>query len=169
MSGTGNIAVILNAEAFDSQALLEKAAARWSDAGIHVAGLIAGRPGVESVCSAGTLRDIASGDEYSVALDAPPEGTSCHLDSAGMQAACAAVLRQIQSADTVILSKFGKLESTQKGLWAAFAAAADAGKPILTTVSTKHLDAWRAFAPEAVWLQADSAAIEEWRRGMMSG
>jgi len=61
-----------------------------------------------------------------------------------------------------VLSKFGKLEAAGQGLFPAFEAAAAAGKPVLTSVSSKHRDAWRAFAPDADFIQADEAALTEW-------
>jgi hypothetical protein len=36
------------------------------------------------------------------------------------------------------------------------------GKPILTSISDKHRDAWRAFVPDATLLAADEAALEAW-------
>ena len=74
----------------------------------------------------------------------------------------AGLLAQIPQADIVVFSKFGKLEATQKGLWAAFAAAVSAGRPLLTTVSPKHAQAWQAFAPAALRLEGEPAAIAQW-------
>lgn len=158
-----NIAAIANREALDSPALLAAAAAKWSKEGVRVVGLLAHNTDTPETCSAGFLQDIVSTDQYSVRLDAAPAQTTCHLDVAGMERACAALLDQIPSADIVVLSKFGKLETTQQGLWAAFAATLAAGKPLLTTVSEKHVDAWKAFAPESVWLGDQLPAIEDWR------
>lgn len=159
-------AAILNVESVDAQALLQTAARGWSGAGIKVAGVIASGGGLEGRCSAGTLLDIASGHEFSVALDAAPEGTSCHLDSAGMEAACAGLMDQIPAAEIVVLSKFGKLETMQRGLWAAFAAARASRKALLTTISARHMDAWADFASDAAWLKADTRAIEAWWAGI---
>lgn len=44
----------------------------------------------------------------------------------------------------------------------AFEAAMAAGKPVLTTVSDKHRDAWHGFAPDAVFLPANELAIQSW-------
>ncbi len=72
------------------------------------------------------------------------------------------VLGQIPDSDVVVLSKFGKLEAAGGGLAPAFAAAIAAGKPVLTTVSELHRDAWQRLAPDAVRLPADPAAIRDW-------
>lgn len=72
------------------------------------------------------------------------------------------MLAGITDSDVVVLSKFGKLEAGGRGLIGAFEAAAAAGKPILTTVAEKHLEAWDAFAPEAETIAPSVAAIERW-------
>jgi len=156
------VAVIANREGQDSQALLAEAVAGWRAAGARIAGVLAENNQEEGVCSAGFLRDIASGRRYSVQLDAPPAGTACHLDVTGMDDACVGLLDQIGSADVVVISKFGKMEAMQQGLWPAFAAAAGAGKPLLTTVSARHVEAWKRFAPGAAWLDGDRAALARW-------
>lgn len=162
MTGQTSVAVIANREGQDSGSLLADAVRNWRAAGVKVVGLLAENNDVEGPCSAGYLRDIASGHRYSVHLDTPPAGKTCHLDGQGMNDAGAALLGQIESADIVVLSKFGKLEAMRQGLWAAFRAALETGKPLLTTVSSKHVDAWARFAPDAALLDADNLSIQRW-------
>lgn len=162
MIGPHPIAAIANSEGQDSQALLFEAAADWRGAGAGVVGLLAENNHAAGVCSAAFLRDIASGRRYSIQLDSAPAGTVCHLDAAGMGDACTDLLPQIAGADVVILSKFGKVEAMQRGLWAAFSDALAAGKPVLTTISAKHVSAWRTFAPQAQWLDPDRQSIDRW-------
>lgn len=164
MSRPNRIAVIARRDGLDSQALLAAAAAEWKLAGAKVAGILAEDSDEEGACSAAVLRDIASGRSFPIRLDAAPAGTSCQLDVAGVDEACAGLLPQIALADVVVLSKFGKTETMRRGLWAAFAEAAAAGKPLLTTVSEKHVQAWKAFAPDAIWLEPGSGSIERWWR-----
>src|SRR5690606_22877820 len=117
--------------------------ARWRTVGIKVVGLTEeghGLPG--RTCNAGVLCDIASGARYSIYRDVPLNASSCHIDAAGAQAAGDAVLTQIATSDLVVLSKFGKLEAAGEGLAETFRAAVAARKPILTTVSSLHRDAW---------------------------
>src|SRR3546814_2287181 len=97
---------------------------------------------------------------YSIQLDTPPAGTACHLDAAGLGDACTGLLAQIAAADVVVVSKFGKLEAMRQGLWPAFAAAVAIGKPLLTTVSHRHVGAWTAFAPAAAWLRSEEHTSE---------
>jgi len=162
MSNPSRIAAIANHEGLDSQALLSDAVAAWRKAGIKVVGVLARDNSEEGPCSAGFLRDLVSGKEFSIQLDAPPAGTSCHLDAAGLEDAGANLLAQVSAADVVVLSKFGKLEAAQGGLWPVFQAALAAGKPVLTTVSSKHNEAWKAFAPAAAWLAGDRESIAQW-------
>lgn len=162
-SATSTIAVVVGADSVARQALFAATVAAWRAAGVKVAGVIAEperRPG--GPCSAGILRNIVSGQPVSIYLDAAPSNTVCHLDTAGVGTACAEILDQIQTSDLVVLSKFGKLEAQQAGLTAAFEQAIAAGKPLLTTVSDKHREAWQAFAPGAVYLPVDAAALRDW-------
>lgn len=82
-----------------------------------------------------------------------------------MALAADAVRRDIErGCDLVVLSKFGKLEAGGGGLRDAFAAAIDAGVPLLTSVSQNFSVAWEAFAaPLFVVLPADPDRIEQWR------
>ncbi len=79
------------------------------------------------------------------------------------------MLDQLSASEVDVLSKFGKLEAARQGLAPVFEAALAAGKPVLTTVSEKHRDAWRAFAPDAAALAADGAAIGSWWRAQQAG
>lgn len=157
------IAVLSGAEGSQLQALLAEVVGEWKSAGLNVAGTLAETHGLPDVtCSAGFLRDIGSGQAYSMFREAPPPGTSCHLDAAGVEGACAAVLGGIAGSEVVVLSKFGKLEAQGGGLLPAFVAAIAARKPVLTTVSDLHAAAFHSFAPDAVRLRADAPAIRSW-------
>jgi hypothetical protein len=159
------VAAIEGADSALVQMLFTDAAARWRAAGRRVVGLIEETHGLEGrTCNAGILRDIVSGTRYAIYLEKPPKNTSCHIDANGAATAGDAVIRQIARCDLVVLSKFGKLEASRSGLIAAFEAAIAARKPVLTTVSEKHLDAWHAFAPAAVALPPDTKAIEDWAK-----
>jgi Protein of unknown function (DUF2478) len=92
--------------------------------------------------------------------------TSCHLDAANVASACKALLDQIPISDLVVLNKFGKLEAIGQGLAAAFELAIGEGKPVLTTASHRHCDAWRAFAPATDFLSSDKTALQYWWRAI---
>ncbi|HEX7006001.1 MAG TPA: DUF2478 domain-containing protein [Alphaproteobacteria bacterium] len=164
-AGSNPIAVVQGADGDTIQKLLAAVAANCRSAGTKVVGVVAEAHGLADLtCSAGFLRDIASGRRYPIYLDSARSEASCHLDAGGVATACSALLDQVPDGDLVVLSKFGKLEAAGQGLFPAFEAAAAAGKPVLTSVSSKHRDAWRAFAPDADFIQADEAALTEWWR-----
>lgn len=161
------IAAIVGADSTTTQALLNAIVATWRSSGIKVSGVIAETHGIpDRTCGAGILRDIVSGKPYQIYLEAAPSNTSCHLDASGVEAASAGLLAQMSASDVIVLSKFGKLEAMHQGLASAFAAAMAAGKPVLTSVSPKHRDAWQAFAPQATILAADATALQAWWRSV---
>jgi len=165
--GVGKIAAVQADDGTATQALLAAMVADWRDSGVKIAGVIGELHGLpDRTCGAGFLRDIASGKPYRIYLDAPLHQNSCHLDAAGVASVCKAILDQISMSDLVVLNKFGKLERMGEGLAAAFELAMSAGKPVLTTVSDRHREAWRTFAPDTSFLPADKVALENWWRAV---
>ena len=163
MADAKAVAVIGGMESSALQAVLVSFAAQCRAQGMRVAGVVAEAHGLpDRTCSAGILRSLASGEGFPIYLGEAPAGTSCHLDSRGVDAACASVLDQLQASDLVILSKFGKLEAMQGGLYPAFEAAVAAGKPVVTSVSAKHETAWHLFAPAAASVDAKREALTHW-------
>jgi hypothetical protein len=157
------VAAIMSADRAMTEQLLATLVANVRGAGARVVGLLADTREVpENTCSAGVLRDIVSGETVSIRLQEAPRTTSCRLDAEGVGAACSGLLGQIAASDLVVLSKFGKLEAMHSGLLPAFEAATALGKPLLTSVSGKHREVWRAFAPDAIALIPDEAALLAW-------
>jgi hypothetical protein len=157
------VGTVIGPDSFAIQHLFAAKAAEWRDGGAKVVGLIGEAHALpDRTCTAGLLRDIATGKSFLMYLETPPAHTTCHLDGEGVASACATLLDQIADSDLVVLSKFGKLEAQGGGLAAAFQAAIAAGVPVLTTVSEKHREAWGQFAPDAVKMRADTQVIEEW-------
>lgn len=163
MADTASIAIIEGTDSASAQVLFADAVSRWQARGLRVAGIVEETHGVEGrTCNAGVLRDVTSGRSYSIFLTTQPVDTSCHLDARGAEGACADVLPQIAACDLVVLSKFGKLEAGHEGLFGAFVAAFEAGKPILTTVSERYRANWAGFAPDAERLEPTDAALDAW-------
>lgn len=166
-SVAGKVAAIVDCEGAPTQKLLSEAVAAWRAAGVRVGGVIAETHGIpDRTCGAGLLRDIASGEPYKIYFESAPSNTSCHLDAAGVEAAGGGLLSQIEDSDVIVLSKFGKLEAMHQGLASVFDAALAAGKPVLTTVSEKQRDAWRAYAPDAAALPPEAGALQAWWQGL---
>jgi hypothetical protein len=162
-SAARKLAALMGNDGAMIQALLAKMVADWRAAGARIAGVLAESHGVpDRVCGAGILREIATGKPHPIYIETPLSRSSCHLDAAGVANACAAVVGQIPKCDLVVLNKFGKLEAMGEGLTPAFSAAIAAGKPVLTTVSGKHVNAWHELAPNTVILAADQTALQRW-------
>jgi len=163
MNATAKIGVISGPDSAAAQAAIAAAVGEWRAKGTRVAGVLSEEHGLPGrSCGAGYLRDIASGERFAIYRDVPAEGSACHIDAEGVEAACAALIRQIAASDLVVLNKFGKLEAMHQGLWRALEAAAAAGKPSLLALSEKHADAFRTVAPDAAWLPPERAALDRW-------
>ncbi|MFI4973659.1 MAG: DUF2478 domain-containing protein [Caulobacterales bacterium] len=117
-------------------------------------------------CSVGQLRSIGDGRTFSIAQDLGGASSACKVDAGGIVAACEAVCRAIDAGcDLVVLSKWGKVEADRSGLAAAFAAAVDAGVPILTSVAPRFTSAWEQFAaPMFVILPPQLSSLADWWR-----
>lgn len=164
---SNNIARIRAPRCATAQALMKGAIALWQSSGFRIVGMIEETHGMRHrVCNAGILRDIATGSTYFIYRESPLAGKKCRIDPSGAALACAAVLEQLSTCDLLVLSKFGKLEASGLGFFRAFAAAADSGTPVLTTVAGKNLAAWQAFAPNAAILGTilgtDLADLQSW-------
>jgi hypothetical protein len=68
-----------------------------------------------------------------------------------------------------MLSQFGRLEADGGGLRDAFAAAIEAGVPVLTSVSPAYAAKWAAFAsPLFTLLPPDPERVDAWWRSVNS-
>ena len=150
------------------QDLFRTLAERWQGEA-RVVGAIAEDHGLpDRACSAGYLRSLADGARHPIFQDLGRGSQTCHLAGDGALVAGAAVARDIETGcDLVILSKFGKLEAGGGGLREAFAAAIEAGVPVLTSVAASQAAPWRSFAaPLFTPLDADAGEIEAWWRSV---
>lgn len=127
--------------------LVEVLGAAWRPP--RIAGVIE-MPGDDTPGGSGLeiLRSVRDGSCFALFQDLGPGSTACSLDPGAVAQACAAICRDIAAGcDLVLLSKFGKLEAESgAGLLAAFAAAMEAGIPIVTSVSPHFLERWDGFA-----------------------
>lgn len=158
------IAVVQGAPSAVVQDVFRMLVDRWQPS-VSLAGVIAEDHGLpERACAAGYLRNLGDGERFSIFQDLGPGAKTCHLDGDGASAAAAAVRRDIaKGCDLVVLSKFGKLEAAGGGLRDAFAAALEAGVPVLTSVSPAFAAAWQDFAtPLSVVVPADADRIDAW-------
>ena len=158
------IAVVQGSPNATVQDMLRTLVDRWATSA-RVAGVVAEPHGLaDRACNAGFLRNICTGERFSIFQDFGLGSTTCHLDERGVLAATEAARRDISvGCDLVVLSKFGKLEASGTGLLNAFNAAIDANIPVLTSVSPAYEQTWVRFAgPSFVVLAADPLKIDEW-------
>ena len=151
--GSGNI-----------DAALADFAARQRRAGRRVLGLLMGHRDSAAGCrSAMFLTDIDNGDEYLVSQPLGGGSNACSADPQGF-ARASRVLRDAldRQPDLVISNRFGSLEAENGGFAAELLALLAQGIPVLTVVSTRHLDAWRRFIGEATMLPNDPGAWSAW-------
>jgi hypothetical protein len=138
---------------------------RWADRGARIAGVIeAFDPTIGRSRHAAHLENVRTGEVYPLFQELGPMASACHLDGAGIVAACASVCGEIErGCDLVVLSKFGQLEARRTGLTDAFVKAVERDIPILTAVSPVYTDAWDAFStPLGVILPAVDAELDNW-------
>ncbi|MDR6287249.1 hypothetical protein HNR47_003279 [Methylopila jiangsuensis] len=148
---------------------LARFAALRQNEGLRVAGCVeetAGVPG--SGCAGRTVRDLATGRRHVIGQDLGPGSLACHLDPAGVAAACADALEAIEAGcDLVVLSKFGKLEADRSGLVDAFAAAILRDLPVVTSVAPSFSRSWSLYAGDlAAYAEPTDAALERWWRAV---
>jgi hypothetical protein len=148
----------------DVDALLAAFADRQCHAGRRVLGLLMAQRDAGAGCQcAMILTDIDNGDDYLVSQPLGKGSTSCGADPKGF-ALASRVLRDAleQEPDLVICNRFGILETENGGFAAELLSLLARGIPVLTVVSTRHLDAWQRFIGEAPMLPSEPGAWEAW-------
>lgn len=164
------IAVVQGSSGATVQEVFRTLVHRWRPRA-RLAGVVAESHGLaDRACSAGFLRNISTGEQFSIFQDLGPGSTAFQLDAASMLPANAAVQRDIAAGcDLVLLSKFGQLEAANSGLMDAFRAAIEAHVPVLTSVSRACEAAWAKFAdPLFMTLPANTDQIEAWWQAVRS-
>jgi hypothetical protein len=157
-------AVVRGASNAQVQELFRLLAERWRHS-VRLAGLIAEDHGLaDRACSAGFLRNVATGERFSIFHDLGPGSAVCHLDGMGALTAAESVVCDIAAGcDLVLLSKFGKLEAAGEGLFTAFSAGLGAGIPLLTSFSPAFEETWTRLAGRSFTiLAADMDEIGAW-------
>jgi nucleoside-triphosphatase THEP1 len=110
--------------------------------------------------------DLMTGQAIGISQTLGGGAGSCKLDASGLADSAQAVARAIADGVTlVIINKFSKQEATGHGLRSEFAETIVAGRPLLTAVPEKCLDAWRDFiGDQGVELPCTRDAVDAWWR-----
>ena len=156
------IAMVQGADSSVIQQLFRDFIARQPKS-LRIAGLI--ESGNCKTPSEGRLVNIADGRDFALFQELGAGSVACALDAESVIDASSRVCADIaRGCDLVVLNKFGKLEAENRtGLIPAFAAAIEAGIPILTSVSPKFAQAWSAFAaPMFNVLPPEMEALDGW-------
>ena len=159
------IAAIQEGSSRQIQALLAEVVERRSPA-LRIAGVIEAQASDHQARRKGReLRVLADSSRYPLFQNLGAGSSSCSLDPQSLANACERVRATIaRGCDLVVISKFGKLEAENRsGLLSAFAAAIEAGAPILTSVSPAHMQQWERFAaPLFEVLPPDIDCLLDW-------
>lgn len=158
------VAAIHHDGSTDVDQALAEFVAQQRRAGRQVHGLLMNARTADASCQASmVLTDIATGDEFLVSQALGSGASGCSADPQGF-AKASRVLRQAldQQPDLVVSNRFGSLEAENGGFAAELLALLAEGIPVLTVVSTRHLQAWQQFIGQATMLPADPGAWAAW-------
>jgi len=164
------IAAIVVASGRTADELLRDFVARLQARQVRVRGLLQESCPDDSGCRH-SLIDIESGRHYPISQKLGSLSNACTLDTAALTEATS-VMRRIaaEGADLAIFNRFSKLESSGEGFAAEMLAVMSSSIPVLTVVSSAHLESWRHFTGGlAHELTADPAAIDAWFTGTLTG
>jgi nucleoside-triphosphatase THEP1 len=139
-------------------------AAQQRQAGRCVLGLLMRqRVGDASCQSAMVLTDIETGEAYGVSQALGSGSNACSADPQAFARASRVLHDALErQPDLVIINRYGSLEAENGGFVAELLALLAQGIPVLTVVSTRHLDAWHRFVGEAPLLPSIPAAWAAW-------
>ncbi len=157
-------AAILEDGSADVDAFLADVARRQRAAGRRVRGLVMTRlQGGGGCADAMVLVDLYTGDDYLVSQPMGALSTSCRADPQGFARASRVLRRALDEApDLVICNRFGGLEAEGRGFRDELLQILLHGIPLLTSVATRHVDAWERATGGATLLPAQPAAVNAW-------
>ena len=133
-----------------ADSVLREVAARMSQAGLTLAGLVQHNPvrPTRSRCDM-MLEDLSTGDLVEISEDRGAGARGCILMVDQLLRAIETVRSGLAHApDLVILNKFGKTESEGRGLRSLIVEVVETGLLLLIAVPYRNLDNWRTFASD---------------------
>ena len=114
------------------------------------------------------VRVLPEGPVIRISQSLGPEARGCRLDPGALETAIAACEAQLDTADLLIVNKFGKQEALGRGFRTLIAEAMSREIPVLVGLNGLNREAFDAFtggAAEPVEPQHD--AVLDWLRGAM--
>jgi molybdate transport system ATP-binding protein len=159
------LAAILYRGEDDVDTLLADFASDRLRAGEHLGGIVQRNIRDSNGCKIDMqLIDLMNGIEIGICQSLGTGSQSCKLNISGLAEASVAVTHAIESeVDLLIINKFAKQEATGHGLRSEFAEAIMAGRPVLTAVPEKCLEAWIDFTgDQCTMLLCAREAVDIW-------
>lgn len=114
--------------------------------GHRIGGMIQTADGNACNCQEAFVRDVETGETFSILQDLGRHSLSCRIDTAALAEAAQRIVRAMErSPELLFINRFGKLEAVGAGLYAEVGAAAAAGIPTLICVAARFIGPWRQF------------------------
>jgi len=145
-----SLAAIVFENGDEVNAMVTDFALKLGAAGVRLGGFVQISEDTENCgCKDTYVLDLKTGQRTKILQDLGSGSQGCRVDPAALAEIGQLVANALTHApELVIINRFGKLESEGKGLRDEIATAALSGTPTLVCVSTRYLEAWRAFAPD---------------------
>jgi nucleoside-triphosphatase THEP1 len=119
---------------------------RLRAAGLRVGGVFQENQESDAACATMRLVDLTSGERFVISQNLGTDSRGCRLDPRGVVDAGAQLNATLaDDVDILVINKFGRGDAEGGGLRVTFAAAIDAGIPVLTAVRPPYVEAWTAF------------------------
>jgi nucleoside-triphosphatase THEP1 len=163
--GGAALAAIRYDRGLDVDRLLLQSCEALRSRGLRLGGVIQRSSGDAGQCATSVhVVDLRSGEAFDIWEARGVCARGCRLDERGLLDAEPAIMAAIaERADLLVINRFGRVESLGRGLLGCFAAAMDAGVPVLTAVREPYDRAWRAFhGGLAHDLPADQPCVIAW-------
>ena len=162
------MAAIRYERGYDIDRLLNQVCDALRADGLQLGGLLqvtSGERGGNCLASVHVI-DLLSGTAYNVWDDHGKDAQACRLSEAGLADAESVLQTAVeQSVDLLIINRFGRAESTGRGLRRSFEQAVIADIPVLTAVREPYDVEWSAFhGGLGAELPCDDTAIVKWAR-----
>ncbi len=160
------LAAVVYPRGFDIDRLLVDACAEAARAGVRLGGLLQVSTGARGGNCAATahVADLRTQAAFDIWENRGVCAQGCRLDERGLADAVPVIERAITDrVDLIVINRFGRAESLGKGLLHCFAAALEAGIPVLSAAREPYVSAWRNFhGGLAVELPTSVPAITGW-------
>lgn len=142
-----SLAAVIYERGFDVDGLLLASCKQLRSIGFRIGGVIQRSTGRSGQCVTSVhVVDVSSGNVFDIWENRGACASGCRLDGQGLIDAEPGILAAIaDGVDLLVINRFGRAESLGRGLIDCFAAALEAGIPVLTAVRAPYEEAWNAF------------------------